>query len=106
MTEAQSTPAKKPVVFRTKDLNQAAFIWCQDGADLMNLQAARQGSNGTTVFFQFSLPISEEQLRELQLNYANGKTTVEPQRFIARQNNLRDLLHSSLGTQVSNKRGE
>jgi len=87
--------------FRTKDLNQAAFIWCQEGAELEKLEGTK--ATGTTIYFVFTLPVTDEELRKLQFEYANEKTLVEPQQFIAKQNNLRDLLHSSLGLQVTRK---
>jgi hypothetical protein len=87
--------------FRTKDLNQAAFVWCQPGAKLKNVQGSRE--RGNTIFFIFTLPIQEEDLAALQISYANGDTQVEPQQFCAKQNNLRDLLHSSLGLQESKR---
>ena len=93
---------KPETSFRTKDLNQAAFIWCQPGAKFKNVQGSRE--KGNTIFFIFGLPISEVDLSALQISYANGDTLVEPQQFCAKQNNLRDLLHSSLGIQESKKR--
>lgn len=92
---------KPETSFRTKDLNQAAFIWCQDGAKLLNVQGSRE--KGNTIFFIFSLPMTEQDLSVLQIAYANGDTQVEPQQFCAKQNNLRDLLHSSLGIQERKK---
>ena len=95
-----NVPSKK-TPFRTKDLNQAAFIWAQPGVELARLQGNQGG--GTTIFFLFELPMSEEELQELQLRYANGKTLVEPNLFVSKQNALRDLLHSSLGMQGKRK---
>lgn len=80
--------------YRTKDLNQAAFVWCQPGVRLLEVQGSR--GKGTTIFFKFELPLSEQDLRTLLISYANKETRVEPQEFCAKQNNLRDLIHSSL----------
>jgi len=89
--------------FRTKDLDQAAFLWCQPGAKLVSTTglATRRGK-GTTIYFQFTLNMTKEELQALQIKYANDETLVEPQMFVAKQNKLRDLLHSSLG--ISNRR--
>jgi len=95
MNEEAKVDKSSVTTFRTKDLNQAAFMWCQTGTKLVSLQGDR--GKTTTIFFMFDLPMSEQQLQELQFRYANGETTVEPQLFIAKQNNLRDLLHTSLG---------
>jgi len=80
--------------FRTKDLNQAAFIWCQPGAKLKKLVGSQ--GRGTTVHFIFEIPVTEEDLVTLIMNYANKDTKVEPQEFCSKQSNLRDLLHGSL----------
>jgi len=91
------------VDFRTKDLNLAAFLWSQDGVELTKLDGKSQGG-GSTVYFAFTLPLSETEFAQLQIDHANGKTTVEPGKFCQRQGQLRDLLHTSLGTRrKSNK---
>jgi len=81
--------------FGTKDLNEAAFLWCQEGVNLLRVEAAGEG-RGITIFFVFSVDATEEALRQLMFDYRNGATTVEPQRYVQQQNNLRDMLHSSL----------
>lgn len=85
--------------FTTKDLNHAAFMWCQDKSELVKLNGQKSGS-GVTVFFQFKLALSREDLHQLQIDFANGKCRVEPGMFVDRQNKLRDLLHGSLGIQT------
>lgn len=93
-TNVQAEEPVERVPFRTKDLNQAAFVWCQPGAELLRLDGASE--QGTTIWFVLTLPVSEEELRTLIYDYANRKCRVEPQQFVAQQNNLRDLLHGSL----------
>ncbi len=83
--------------YRTKDLNLAAFLWSQPGTKLVKTDGDRQ-TGGRTIFFSFELDVTDEQLLQLQLDYANGDTRVEPQAFCAKQSQLRDVLHSSLGT--------
>ncbi len=101
MTQTNDAPSveqqSKKTTFKTKDLNQAAFIWCQPGAKIHKLQGQSQRSKGTTVHFLFTLECSEEELHALQIDYANGDTRVEPKLFCDKQNSLRDLLHSTLG---------
>jgi hypothetical protein len=84
------------IPFRTKDLNQAAFIWCQPGTELLKVETTRD--KNLIVYFLFGLEISEEGLTQLKFDYANGKTRVEPKMYVEKQNALRDLLHSSLGS--------
>lgn len=92
MSTEQSTGHS--VGYRTKDLDQAAFVWLQPGARLVEIRGSSE--RGSTIFFHFSLPISEPELHDLLFRHANGETVVEPQGFCAKQNKLRDLLHSSL----------
>jgi len=82
------------IEYRTKDLNQAAFVWSQPTARLVELQGS--SDRGTTIHFKFELQMPQDALRRLIFAYTNGETSVEPQAFVAKQNNLRDLLHSSL----------
>ena len=93
---SEQTQSKK-TTFKTKDMNLAAFIWCQPGAKIEKLQGQSQRAKGTTVHFLFTLECSEEDLHALQIDYANGDTRVEPKMFCEKQNSLRDLLHSTLG---------
>ena len=82
---------KSTVSYRTRDLNMAAFLWLQRGAEVVGLEGAK---GKDTIFFKFNLQLSEEELTKLQLDYANEKTAVEPLAFCERLNRLRDLLHS------------
>jgi hypothetical protein len=85
MSQSTSLP------FQTKDLNQAAFIWCQAGVKLSELV-----QSGGSVYFKFLLPFEAEGLKKLLIDYSNGDTTVEPTYYADRQSKLRDLLHGSL----------
>lgn len=80
--------------FRTKDIDQAAFIWCVDGAKLERLEG--KTGRGTTIFFVFTLPLDERELAKLIFDYANGDTRVEPRKYCQQQDTLRDMLHDSL----------
>jgi len=80
--------------FRTKDIDQAAFIWCQCDAKLERLEG--KTGRGTTIFFVFLLPLDERNLAKLIIDYANGDTRVEPKKYCQQQETLRDMLHDSL----------
>ena len=80
--------------FRTKDIDQAAFIWCQDGSKLDRLEG--KTGRGTTIFFVFSLAMDERTLAKLIIDYANGDTRVEPKKYCQQQETLRDMLYDSL----------
>ncbi len=85
------------IPFRTKDLNEAAFIWCK-GAKLVAVDPEiKEGGDPScpeTFYFRFDLPIEEAELKNLILQYANEDTLVEPQMFVQKQNNLRDRLYA------------
>jgi len=80
------------VEFSTKDLNQAAFIWCQSDAELLGLD---QSGDSPTVHFRLSVPMCRDELSSLLFSYANGKTSVDPLAFAQNQSKLRDFLHLS-----------
>ena len=102
MTNKTKDPTK--TYFRTKDLNQAAFLWTQDGVRLCNMQGSLEGNN--TIYFKFELEMSEESLQNLQIQLANNECLVEPNLYVSKQNALRDLLHSGLGIQVKRNVGK
>mgnify|MGYP003149811017 CR=1 FL=1 len=89
--DAEESPASQ---FRTKDIDQAAFIWCQDGSKLERLEG--KTGRGTTIFFVFTLAIDERTLAKLIIDYANGDTLVEPKKYCQQQETLRDMLYDSL----------
>jgi len=84
--------------YKTKDLNEPAFLWCQEGTRLKEVVAEnRQNVNKgkpETFYFVFDLNMTDEELRELMYAYANGETKVEPQTYVAKQGNLRDRLYA------------
>lgn len=84
------------VVARTKDIGQAAFYWCQPGAELKDLFSINKKVKDV-IIFNIVIPINDEQFKQLQLDYANGKALVEPNLFVAKQNSLRDLLYAARG---------
>jgi hypothetical protein len=81
--------------YKTRDLNFAAFLWCQDGTSLVNCETP-EGRSGV-VFFNFSLPFDRDALDALQVRYYNDDVHVSPKEFCEKQSNLRDLIHGRLG---------
>lgn len=94
-TIVEDLPEKVIETYRTKDLNMAAFIWSQPGANLVKLQGkSSKGIKSNTIFFVFEIPIND--LAKLIFDYTNRKTLVEPLEFCTRQTSLRDLLHGGI----------
>jgi len=101
-----TAPERRKVPFSTKDLNEGAFVWCQAGVNLLRVEADGEG-RGITIFFVFTVDKTEEEFRQLLFDYRNGNTSVEPQKYVQAQNNMRDMLHSSLArTRRQSRQGE
>jgi hypothetical protein len=87
----------EPVLFRTKDLNQAAYFWCLPGADMYEIEGDSKHHANTVLYFKFRLSeTTEAQLKTHLFDYANERCKVEPQAYVRKQNNVRDLLHANL----------
>ena len=89
--------AKSTIPYKTKDITEAAFLWCQDGVRLVNVaaQVRGQGHNKPeTFYFEFELEMTEEELRTLMFAYANQETRIEPLRFCQKQISVRDRLYA------------
>jgi len=79
--------------FTTQDLNEAAFIWSQKSARMVDIVPRLAQGGGKEVFkFCFELEITNQELKQLLFDYQNGDTRVEPSEFVKNQNNLRDSL--------------
>lgn len=76
--------------YSTKDLNEAAFLWCQRDVQLIGLEP--EPSKPSTFYMVFETPFEEKSLDNMLLAYANGKTAVDPKLFVQKQNGLRDQL--------------
>lgn len=81
--------------YRTKDMNLAAFLWCQDGAQLERVVPPKEGDTRNTVFFVLSLPIEKTDLDMIVSDYFNRQTIVEPMMFVERQKTIRDMLYNA-----------
>jgi hypothetical protein len=85
------------ILYKTKDLNEAAFIWCLDAKLVAVEPEIKPGGNPDkpeTFYFRFEVSLSDENLKELIMRYANEDMKVEPQMFVRKQNNLRDRLYA------------
>ena len=90
-------------IYQTKDLNQAAFVWCHKGVTLLRLDGSSKP--GSSLYFVLELCMPEEKVGKLIIDYANQRTRVEPMQMVANQNKLRDLLKDALQKKLR-KKGE
>ena len=88
--------------YKTKDLNQAAYIWSQPGVSLETMEARVNSKVKGVVYFSFILPFSDKELRVLLMDYTNGKALVDPKLFSSKQSDLREWIHSTLASRTSN----
>lgn len=95
ITEIPKTDNVTSTQFSTKDLNQAAWIWCYTGVELVRL-TPQGGRRNVSVHFIFVVPVDQLDLAAMLLEYANGKSRVDPLLFCHKQTTLRDLLHTML----------
>lgn len=81
--------------YRTKDLVQAAFFWSQAGSVLAKVDREVWESpsrKGLSLYFNFELPIPQEDLGALVLEYANRRASVEPIEFMSKLNSLKEII--------------
>jgi hypothetical protein len=80
--------------FSTKDMNQAAFLWCLPECGLRRLEL---GENKRTVYFIMGIKLPEERIHELTITYVNGEARVDPLQFSQNQEKLKNMLYGVLG---------
>lgn len=87
---------EETTIFKTQDLNQAAFMWAQPGVKLLTLEKKEDSRNNSRPTFKFvlELPCPKEVLNTLIMDYQNEKCSVEPNTFVKKQNHLRDQLRA------------
>ncbi len=81
----------------TKDFNLAAFLWSYKynagAAELLSTTPTPEGKR-VVLYFQFILPLTQEDTESLMLQYLNGNCIVEPLAFIECQGKLKDIIHT------------
>lgn len=82
---------------RTKDADEAAFLWVQDGFELAGTEM-KYGYRKKVLWFVFESSIGEEELSTLMNDYMNGKTLVEPKAYAARRAEVKNLIRENIFT--------
>lgn len=88
---------KVTIPYKTKDITEAAFIWCQPGVRLVNVEAQIRGQGNNrpeTFYFVFELCMTEEELKTLMYAYTNQECLIEPLLFCQKQASVRDRLYA------------
>lgn len=76
---------------RTKDAEEAAFLWVQRDAELLGTEV-RPGRYRDIVWFTFSLPLEKDDLDLLMTNYREGRTLVEPTAYSGKRLEIRHII--------------
>ena len=67
-------------------------MWTQPGARFEGASLVEE----RTLYFEFSLPLTEAEFQDLILKYSNEETVVEPTKFVQNQNKIREILNNNL----------
>ena len=82
---------EKCFIYKTKDLEEAAFFWVQEKAELSKIETVER-INKKTVWFVFCFDMLENDFNDLKLNYMNGKTLVEPRKYARARADLKSFI--------------
>lgn len=80
---------------RTKDVNEAAYVWCDPNVEFIRQETVERANGSLTVFFIFS-GLSREDFTSLRQAFYNHKARVEPKMFSSRLSDVRDILNEVL----------
>lgn len=80
---------------RTKDADQAAFLWTLDNVDLQKIQKS-QGYRKIIIYFVFETSLSEQQVSNILSDYKNGKTLVEPKKYAWKRGQIRQIIKQNI----------
>lgn len=80
---------------RTKDADEAAFFWTQNGFELTKVETT-DGFKRKILWFVFSAETNEEDFNQLKQQYRNGKTLVEPKNYALKRAEVKNLIRENI----------
>ena len=80
---------------RTKDADEAAFFWIQKGVEFQSCEV-RTDYNRKSLWFVFNMDMAEMEFQQLRNDFRNGKTLVEPKAFMAKRNEVKNLIRENI----------
>lgn len=83
------------IEIRTKDVDEAAFFWLQNGAELSNVDV-KYGFRRKVVWLVFKMPLTEEEFNRLLNDYRNGKTLVEPKAYAEKRGDVSGIIKTKI----------
>ena len=79
----------------TKDADEAAFFWVQEGFGLVRTEL-KYGYRKKVLWFVFKTELDEKALESLRNDYMNGKTVVEPKAYAAKRAEVKNLIRENV----------
>ncbi len=83
------------IQIKTKDADEAAFFWMQNGVEFQSCEV-RTDYNRKSLWFIFNVEMSNDDFQQLRNDFRNGKTLVEPKAFIAKRNEVKNLIRENI----------
>lgn len=80
---------------RTKDADEAAFFWVQDGIEFVGTDIYR-GYRKKVLWFLFETQMEKNEFEEFRNDYMNGKTLVEPKAYAAKRAEVKNLIRENI----------
>ena len=78
---------------RTKDADEAAFFWVQDGVVLAGTELEEPWHRRKVLWFVFdAADWDQPRLDAIRNDYLNGKTFVEPRAYAARRAEVKNMI--------------
>ena len=80
---------------RTKDADQAAFLWTLDNVDFQKIEKT-EGYRKAIIYFVFRTDISKETMQNILNDYRNGKTLVQPKKYAWKRSQVRQIIRENI----------
>ena len=82
---------------RTKDADEAAFYWMQEGIDLVGVETKKSHWKNV-VWFVFRTGMTESGFEAFRTDYRNCKTFVEPKAYAQKRMEVKNIIREHIFT--------
>lgn len=80
---------------KTKDADEAAFLWTLDNFDLKNIEKV-DGYRKKVIYFIFETKIDKIEVDNILHDYQNGKTLVEPKKYAWKRAEIKEIIKENI----------
>lgn len=77
---------------RTKDVDEAAFLWTSDDKFTLMGVDTSQSYGRTIVWFEFTSKLTKEETEEIRKEYRFGRCLVEPRKYAAKRSEIKSII--------------